>query len=95
MAKYRLSATTKNDASRESSHAEPVGAANLRTLTLGPASPAVGRLLDEVEVCGETGECAEMSFQFVPRQSKRQGTVGFSRDPGKRLTHRVTGYRIP
>lgn len=48
-----------------------------------------------VEVCGETGECAEMSFQFVPRKSKRQGTVGFSRDPGKRLTHRVTGYRIP
>jgi len=29
---------------------QPVGAANLRTLTLGHASPAVGRLLDEVEV---------------------------------------------
>lgn len=48
-----------------------------------------------VEVCGETGECAEMSFQFVPRKSKRQGTVGFSRHPGENLTHRVTGYRIP
>ena len=48
-----------------------------------------------VEVCGETGECAEMSFDFVPRRSTRKGTVGFSRHPGTHLTSRITGYRIP
>ena len=47
-----------------------------------------------VEVCNGSAECAELTFKYVPRASKRSGYVGFSKPIGSPSV-RVMGYRIP
>lgn len=48
-----------------------------------------------VEVCTPAGECADLTFQFVPRKSTRTGRLGFSREPGDSIISRVRSYRHP
>jgi len=46
-----------------------------------------------VEVCAGPDACAQVSFAFVPKGSKRTGTVGLSAPLAEPPTSRVVSYR--
>lgn len=48
-----------------------------------------------VEICAPEQGCAQITFDFVPHQSKRHGNVGFRLPPAGPLTRRVVSYREP
>lgn len=48
-----------------------------------------------VEVCAGPENCAEITFDYVPYQSKLTGTVGLEAPLGAAPTSRVVSYRDP
>lgn len=48
-----------------------------------------------VEICSATEECAQLTFEYVPHASVREGFVGFSKPMSEPLSTRVVSYREP